>query len=201
MGSIKVGSQAHEFSCRCYQTVFVVLNFWLVFGFCFFRAEIKMKCHTIENTKSLCSEVSTRETRLLKTQGCLSSKQEMFSCQEAGMDVVNSLVTCAIYRARLYLIPQILMFVPEASSLDLCGEHRFSVNRTHPHGRCHMTDGVVRRSLLYLYSQATSAPPGIVFISDILSRPLSSALFLRQQSHLYGRGYMCFEKCFNVIMS
>lgn len=28
------------------------------------------------------------------------------------MDVANSLVTCALYRARLYPSPQILMFTP-----------------------------------------------------------------------------------------
>lgn len=117
------------------------------------------------------------------------------------MDVANSLVTCALCRLRLYPSPQILMFIPEASSLDLCREHRFPVNRTHPHGRCHMTDGVVWRSLLYLYSQATSGS-----LRHCLSQSSSLDLHLKHcfsinRAHLYGRGCMYFEKRFNVIMS
>lgn len=117
------------------------------------------------------------------------------------MDVANSLVTCALCRVRLYPSPQILMLIPEASSLDLCREHRFPVNRTHPHGRCHMTDGVVWRSLLYLYSQATSGS-----LRHCLSQSSSLDLHLKHcfsinRAHLYGRRCMHFEKRFNVIMS
>lgn len=43
------------------------------------------------------------------------------------VDVVNDLVMCAIHRAR-----------PHLNLPDLYLEHCFSINGTHPYGRCHM---------------------------------------------------------------
>lgn len=56
-----------------------------------------------------------------------------FPLTKLGEDVANSLEIYAICRVNHIQIPQIIMFIPDFSSLDLHLEH-FSVKRAHPYG-------------------------------------------------------------------
>lgn len=83
-----------------------------------------------ESTRTVCSRVSTRETRMLHTQDCLLNRGDVYqlSPSRLGVGVVSSQVSG---RARPQLSPQ--PFLPRPYF-----EHHFSVIRTQPYGRCRM---------------------------------------------------------------
>lgn len=64
--------------------------------------------------------------------------QPIFLPKRPGMDIVSNLVACTIGRARLHSVPQDVLFIQDAFSLDLYLEHCFSVNRNQLYGGCHM---------------------------------------------------------------
>lgn len=83
----------------------------------------------------MCSQTNTRKTRNVKHEGLsLQGKRyvPVFYLECLGVGVVNSLVIYAISRASSHQIPQIIMFTPDSSSLDLYIKQYFSVNRILP---------------------------------------------------------------------
>lgn len=63
-----------------------------------------VKLSNVEGMKSLCSQISIRESRSVKYIGCLTEELGVyFPPGKFGMSVVNSLVISAIFRARPHL--------------------------------------------------------------------------------------------------
>lgn len=107
---------------------------------------------------------------MLNTHGCISVLPE-----KLGVEVVNSRGSCAICRARPHSLPQTITFITDPSSLDVCPEHCFSVDRNHSPGRCHRY--AVARDLYEDLDHKRSSP-----------RPLT------YRSHSYGQVHMYFAK-------
>lgn len=76
---------------------------------------------------------------MLNTKDCLfnGGHVPLFPFRRLGVDIVTSLVICAVCKAKTHLNPQTVMFPQNSSSLDLYPEHCFSVNRTHLYGSGH----------------------------------------------------------------
>lgn len=114
---------------------------------------------------------------MLNTHGCLSSGRDIYLIlpEMLGVEVVKSLGSCAIGRARSLSLPQTITFITDPSSLDLDLEHCFKVDRTHSSGRCHT------------YAVAQD-------LNEDLDNTKSSPRPLTYRSHSYGGVHMYFAK-------
>lgn len=69
-GSFIACAYTQEFSRKCHQNLSVALN-CACLCFCFvLRAHMKMDRCSVKSTEPLSSQISTRENRMLNTQGC-----------------------------------------------------------------------------------------------------------------------------------
>ena len=88
---------------------------------------------------SFCSHVSMRETKNVKHLG-LSLQMEglcvpVFHPEGWGLMACDSVLSAMLGHTQIL---KTITFIPEAPCLDLYFLFCFSVNRTHPQGRCHM---------------------------------------------------------------